>query len=80
MRLLLFLRYLCQHNGIRQSDGSGRIRLPMRKGDIACYLGLRPESLSRALSRLQREGIIRNHAKSIELQDMQSNVALLCGR
>ena len=52
----------------------------MSKGDIACYLGLRPESLSRALSRLQREGIIRNHTKSIELLDTETQVALRCGR
>jgi CRP/FNR family transcriptional regulator len=78
-RLLLFLRYLCQRNGIRQHDGSERIRLPMSKGDIACYLGLCPESLSRALGKLQSEGIIRNHSKSIDLLDMETHIAMLCG-
>lgn len=50
----------------------------MTKGDIASYLGLRPESLSRALSKLQREGSIRNSAKQIELLDRGAAYEFAC--
>jgi len=79
VRLLLFLRYLCEHNGVRQDDGSENILLPMSKSDIAAYLGLRPESLSRALKQLKKEGVVRNVGKSIELLDIESATALICG-
>ena len=37
-----------------------KMLLPMSKGDIAAYLGIRPESLSRALTQLKKEGVVRN--------------------
>ncbi len=52
------------------------IPLPMRKTDIANYLGLAPESLSRALLALEKEGMIKNRTKQIELSDLQGVQAL----
>lgn len=78
-KVLLFLRYLCRCNDTWKYDGGEVVKLSMSKGDIACYLGLRPESLSRALTKLQSEGIIRNHAKSIDLLDTETHVSILCG-
>lgn len=66
-RFLLFLNDLFQRKGSVSSDGKRSVVLPMTKGDIAIHLGLRPESLSRALTKLQDEGVIRNHAKEIEI-------------
>lgn len=39
-------------------DGRTRVRLPMTKKDVASYLGTTPESVSRALRRLQDDGVI----------------------
>lgn len=50
----------------------------MSKGDIASYLGLRPESLSRALGKLQGRGIIRNYGKRVEIPDLRSISGSLC--
>ncbi|MCU7810177.1 MAG: helix-turn-helix domain-containing protein [Candidatus Thiodiazotropha sp. (ex Notomyrtea botanica)] len=47
------------------------IPLPMRKTDIANYLGLAPESLSRALLALEKDGMIVNESKHIYLVDLQ---------
>jgi len=69
-RLLRFLQDLSL-NQHPHTVGNANLRLPMSKGDIANYLGLRPESLSRALSKLQAEGIIKNHPKEIELLDLE---------
>jgi CRP/FNR family transcriptional regulator len=79
-RVLLFLKNLCESRGIQPVENSTIIPLPMTKGDIASYLGLRPESLSRALSRLQNEGLIRNHAKEIELLNVETGYQLACER
>ncbi|WP_428605615.1 Crp/Fnr family transcriptional regulator [Sedimenticola sp.] len=66
-RFLLFLNDLYQRKGKMTPEGHRTVTLPMTKGDIAIHLGLRPESLSRALSKLQEEGIIRNRAREIEI-------------
>ncbi len=78
LRLLRFLQYLYEQNGVSRADGSNRVLLPMSKGDIACYLGLCPESLSRALKKLEKEGVIRNRSKSIELLDTETYSELIC--
>lgn len=45
------------------------VRLPWPKKDVASYLGTTPESLSRALDRLQRDGAIVVSGASVELLD-----------
>ncbi len=52
------------------------IPLPMRKTDIANYLGLAPESLSRALHALEQDGVIINRTKKIYLSDIKQAQAL----
>lgn len=52
------------------------IPLPMRKTDIANYLGLAPESLSRALNALEEDGMIVNETKTIYLLDLQQAKAM----
>ena len=54
--LILFRRALRQPGQKKPRDI--RIALPIRRVDLAHYLGTRPESLSRALHDLQREGAI----------------------
>ena len=41
-------------------------------------IGLRPESLSRALRKLQSRGIIRNYGKRVEILDLQTISSSLC--
>jgi len=52
--------------------------LPMTKDDIARYLGICPETLSRMLARLVNKGIIRKHTKRIEVLDIDSLYELAC--
>lgn len=52
------------------TDGHpGAVRLPWPKKDIASYLGTTPESLSRALDRLQKQGTIRVAGAAVDLID-----------
>ncbi len=60
----------------RHASDLRTIPLPMRKTDIANYLGLAPESLSRALHALEEEGMIVNQSKRIYLSDIQKAQAL----
>jgi len=53
-RVAMFLRMLQR----REGNGSSRIELAMSRTDIARYLGLSSESVSRAFGRLSREGIV----------------------
>ena len=77
-RLMGFLRVLCQKNVLQHDKFRGSVRLVMSKGDIASYLGLRPESLSRALRKLQSRGVIRNYGKRVEILDLQTISSSLC--
>ncbi|KEZ77207.1 Crp/Fnr family transcriptional regulator [Salinisphaera hydrothermalis] len=47
-----------------------RLRLPMTYLDIASYLGMRHESLSRTLGQLEKQGLIQKDGKVIELNDL----------
>jgi CRP-like cAMP-binding protein len=53
-RIAMFLRMLQR----REGNDSSRIQLAMSRTDIARYLGLSSESVSRAFGRLSREGIV----------------------
>jgi CRP/FNR family transcriptional regulator len=55
-RLAMFIRHLERSGQDRRHPGD--IELPMSRSDIASYIGLSLESVSRAASRLQRRGIV----------------------
>jgi len=63
-RLLDFLYFLCTKNIEYVDNRINHFVLPMPKSDIANYLGMRPESLSRVLRQLESQGIVKNGQKS----------------
>jgi len=64
-RVRLFLKEIFERNREQINSNNGKFPLPMTKIDIALYLGMSPESLSRRLTRLQRQGVIHNHPRYI---------------
>ena len=60
-------RYLL---GERERQGTARLSLPMTRETMASLLGVNRSALSRELSRLQREGVLRLERRGIELLDM----------
>lgn len=69
VRLALFLQFLEEHGRSRGCDDPC-IRFPMRRADIADYVGLTIETVSRTLHRLQKAGLIRlRDQHTVEITD-----------
>jgi CRP/FNR family nitrogen fixation transcriptional regulator len=47
------------------------LELPMRRADIADYLGMTIETVCRGLGHLQREGVVATQGMAIELRNLQ---------
>ncbi len=71
-RLALFLKEL-----VGMEEGSGEIELPLDKVLIARRLGMQPETLSRALSKLRSIGVVSNGNRVIvgDIAALQSMTA-----
>jgi CRP/FNR family transcriptional regulator, anaerobic regulatory protein len=67
-RMAVFLLDLSRRYD-RLGDSSSRFMLGMPRQDIGSYLGLTLETVSRLLSRLQREGMLQVQGRSIVLLD-----------
>ena len=58
-RLASFLLMLAKRMELSNGVGAGMIRLPMSRSDIADYLGLTKETVSRVISAFKRDRVIR---------------------
>ena len=58
------------HRLAKQGHRAERFRLTMSRADIASYLRLTPETLSRIFRRLQDQGLIRVTGRQLELADL----------
>lgn len=67
-RVADFLARLSRRFAARELDAA-RLRLPMSRSDIAAFLSLTPETVSRAFSRLESDDIIRVSARNLEILD-----------
>lgn len=72
-RVASFLLILARRELKLQTTETNRpveVRFPVRRRDLAKYLGVRPETLSRAIHRLSRDGIIAIHENDrFEIRD-----------
>jgi len=64
--LAAFLLNICQRNA-KHSGNSAKLYLTISRHDIACFLGMRRETLSRLLSKLQQEQLIKISGKQLSL-------------
>ena len=56
-------------------------RIPLRRGEIADYLGVTIETVSRTFSRLQRDGLIAiEHGNGVKILDRPKLAAMAIGR
>lgn len=70
-RFAAFLLSLSSRLASRGFDGE-RFRLSMSRDDIASFLGLTSETVSRLFTRFRGRGLLRVHAKEVELVDLQA--------
>lgn len=76
-RLAAFLLYLSECEQ-RNGRDPGRVQLPGSRGDLAGFLGLATETLSRLLGRFARRNLIRVRGRQINLTRLQE-IARLAG-
>ena len=71
----LLAHFLCdvhRRSQARPAGASGIVPLPMSRSDIAEYLGLAKETVSRELSALRATGIVRTISRNLlEIRDME---------
>ncbi len=77
-RIALFLHGLSERLKTIGRDPL-RIRLPMSRIDIANYLGLALETVSRGFTRLEEDGLIDVHGRHVELIDAAALTRLAHG-
>ncbi|MBN2800020.1 MAG: Crp/Fnr family transcriptional regulator [Deltaproteobacteria bacterium] len=58
-------------------DESGALVLPASKKDVASYLGMQPESFSRALAALKQQGLIEVRDQQIQVCDLAALSAVM---
>ncbi|KAG1682890.1 Transcriptional activator protein FnrA [Nymphon striatum] len=75
-RMLCFLTELFKKLEGSMFVSGNRLHLPMAKVDLASYLGLQPETLSRTLKQLQEKGYIINSPKEIEFLDLETMIKM----
>lgn len=71
--------FLLHGRGPRRGEcscsGSPLLHLPMQRQDIASYLGMTLETVSRSFSALQRDGLIEVHGRTVRLLNQEALAA-----
>ena len=78
-RLLHLLRDLLRRHGSVAADGSCRIDLPLSRRDLASMIGVRHETLSRIIGRLEAEGLAQFSGRHVAIPSIRALVAA-CAR
>ncbi len=78
-RLALFLLGLSERYALIGAP-AGVFRLPMSREELARYLGLALETVSRGLTRMQEDGVLDVHGRRVEVRDADALAALAHGR
>jgi CRP/FNR family transcriptional regulator, anaerobic regulatory protein len=71
VRLIRFLNSLHQRI-CKRLGNADEISLPMSREDMASYLGLTPETVSRVLARLRGDGLIATQNRRIKFLDLRA--------
>ncbi len=68
-RFIHFLRMMQKRDGITNGDGGVCVKLPIMRRQIASLLSARPESVARAITELEREGLALFDGRNVTIPD-----------
>lgn len=77
-RVICFLKHISDRNkkrGFSKID----LTLSMPRGDIANFLGMAPETISRLLSQLQEDGVVEFNRRNVHIMDYDEFSLRACG-
>lgn len=69
-RVALVLDHLVEAYGVRQADGSIRLRVQYSLDELALMIGVTRVTMSRELARMLEEGVVRRHGREIVVPDL----------
>ena len=69
-RFLNLLMVLYERFGHLNENGESVLELPLSRQDIAALIGASPETISRSITRVQDEGLVRFKGRQVVLQDI----------
>ena len=76
-RLVTFLVELATQIGVPASEGRVVFEMPLSRGEVAEYLGLNADTLSRIMSRLRSQGLLTQPDRhTIFVRDLEALAAL----
>ncbi len=71
-RLFQLLLIFYESYGAKLGEGSYAVDLPVQRKDLAALLGAKPESISRLISRLEGEGLLRFEGRRVAFSNLKS--------
>jgi len=77
MRLLNLLMVLYERFGHLDEQGEPLLELPLARQDLAAMIGTSPESMSRTIAKMQRQGLARFEGRSVRFHSIDSLVERL---
>ena len=69
-RFLHLILVFYERFGYQDENGNAVVQLPVKKGEIAELVGVRPESISRLIDQLQTDDIMRFKDRKVEFSDV----------
>lgn len=69
LRFVHFLRMITSRYGVVGDSGSVSVKLPIMRRQIASLLSARPESVARAITELEREGLATFDGRNVTIPD-----------
>ncbi len=71
IRVLHILMVLYERFGRTTDDGHPILELPLSRQDLAALIGVTPESISRAIQKIENERIVRFDGRTVVFNDME---------
>jgi CRP/FNR family transcriptional regulator len=71
-RLFHLILIFYESHGAKLGEGNYAVDLPVQRKDLAALLGAKPESISRLISRLDEEGLVRFEGRRVAFSDLGS--------